>query len=344
MLMQSQGKVYGTQAPQPGPYSSQENPNQPVASPYGVGAKNAGVGATQVNQMWQSLPGAGNGAQFSHERMANAADILARSQTDNEAGGYEIRQQLRDQLGQAANNFAPAGMSARDQMFADNERSLSRNLSQARASMGGRGIGGLQQGRNLGSMLGEAQRANTAGAQQFDMNRGQQLKQLSDASGGLLQQELQQRGYGLNQAKTLSDLLQKQAFAEQEAMNGSKGAEGGPSGLETGIGYAMQAGMIAAMAFSDERLKEEIRPGGDDIEAFLESVEPYSYKYKDPEHGAGAYVSVMAQDLEKTELGRDLVIETPQGKLVDYGKAFGLMLAANVHLYKEIKELREKLK
>jgi hypothetical protein len=105
---------------------------------------------------------------------------------------------------------------------------------------------------------------------------------------------------------------------------------------------AGMAGGYAIMA-SDERLKTNIRPADDRIEQTLEMLEPASFEYIDEKHGVGERFGIMAQDLEKSELGQLLVIETPDGKAVDLNKAMGLVLAASVRMLRRIKELEAKV-
>jgi hypothetical protein len=102
-----------------------------------------------------------------------------------------------------------------------------------------------------------------------------------------------------------------------------------------GAGGTIGAG---AMIASDERSKTDIQDGDMDLESFLESLDPKKYKYKDPERfGEGDHVSVMAQDLEKTPMGRDAVKQDVDGtKLVDYAKLLPEIVAALGHLNKKV--------
>jgi len=53
----------------------------------------------------------------------------------------------------------------------------------------------------------------------------------------------------------------------------------------------------------------------------------------------------MAQDLEKAgKIGKSMVKNTEYGKMVDYGKGFGSILAAQVQLNERLKELEKKKK
>lgn len=92
---------------------------------------------------------------------------------------------------------------------------------------------------------------------------------------------------------------------------------------------------------SDESSKKDIEKF--DPKSFLSALQAYKYKYKNPEmplRGEGEFVSVMAQDLEKAgPIGKSAVIDTPEGKVVDYGKLAGAMLAAQAHLNKRLDEM-----
>ena len=50
----------------------------------------------------------------------------------------------------------------------------------------------------------------------------------------------------------------------------------------------------------------------------------------------------MAQDLERSEAGRDLVEDTPRGKMVDYGRALPLLLASAARLNDRLDKLESK--
>lgn len=91
-------------------------------------------------------------------------------------------------------------------------------------------------------------------------------------------------------------------------------------------------------ALSDKSLKEDIVEF--DPSSFLDQLVPSKYRYKNPERdGKGLQVGVMAQDLEKG--APQMVIDTPQGKMVDYSKAGGPIFASLASLHKRLKELEE---
>jgi len=63
-----------------------------------------------------------------------------------------------------------------------------------------------------------------------------------------------------------------------------------------------------------------------------------------PGAGEGKFISPMAQDMEKSELGKGMVMDTPEGKMVDYGKAGGLMLGVASMLNERMDDLEAALK
>ena len=97
-------------------------------------------------------------------------------------------------------------------------------------------------------------------------------------------------------------------------------------------------------AASDEDLKENTKADNSRLSKFLDSLDVYDYDYKDQKHGKGRQTSVMAQDLEKSEIGKKAIRETPEGKMVDYAKLLPEMLAANVSSHKRIMKLEDALK
>jgi hypothetical protein len=116
----------------------------------------------------------------------------------------------------------------------------------------------------------------------------------------------------------------------------AKSIMGAGAGTAAGIGAA---GMIG----SDEKLKTDISPGR--AKNIADSIKGYTYRYKDPEKfGEGQQIGVMAQDLEKTPEGAQLVTDTPEGKLVDYNKAGPILMATTAMLNDRVSGLEKALK
>ncbi len=98
-------------------------------------------------------------------------------------------------------------------------------------------------------------------------------------------------------------------------------------------------GLSAAAMFSDERGKEDIQEI--DPSDFLDSITGYKFKYKDQKHGQGPQIGVMAQDLEKTDAGSKLVVNTPEGKVVDYSKAGPHIMSSLASLNDRLRKMEE---
>lgn len=155
-----------------------------------------------------------------------------------------------------------------------------------------------------------------------------------------LQNEL---GYSNLEAKAAiaqAQITSAEKIAEKEAQ--SKVIAGGLGALGT-LG-------AAALEFSDINLKKNISKrniaealAGDRLTDFLDKLDTYDYEYKDEKHGKGKQTSIMAQELEQSDIGKEAVIETDEGKMVDYSKLLPAMLAANVDSHKRIKSLEEAL-
>ena len=117
------------------------------------------------------------------------------------------------------------------------------------------------------------------------------------------------------------------ALSAQDAAKNNKSAQ-----MMSTVGTLAGA---AALAFSDRNMKTDIEPIGDDeARKMLGELTGYKYEYK-PEYqdmaGYGEHTGVMAQDLEKSELGRGMVEEAPEGKMVDYDPATITALLASLN-------------
>lgn len=107
----------------------------------------------------------------------------------------------------------------------------------------------------------------------------------------------------------------------------------------------MMAAMSQASAASDENEKQNKKDFNP--KDFLDKLKAYSYEYKNPNMpgaGEGTHVSVMAQDLEKAgPIGKSMIMENEDGvKMVDYGKGFGAILAAQAHLNERLSTIEGK--
>lgn len=96
-------------------------------------------------------------------------------------------------------------------------------------------------------------------------------------------------------------------------------------------------------AVSDERAKTGVEGARAKVSSFLDALGAHEYEYKDKAHGEGRFVSPMAQELAKSELGRSALIKRPDGYLaIDYARAGGISLAAQAVLHERLKALEER--
>lgn len=130
-----------------------------------------------------------------------------------------------------------------------------------------------------------------------------------------------------------------------------------PQMMSTAHGKGLASRMVAEISdkenkkdmksYSDVEIKIEKEKEDFSPKKFLDALQAYSYEYKKSHKdvstgGPGRYLSVMAQDLEKAgPVGRSMVKDTPNGKIVDYGKGLASMLACQSHLNDRINKLEK---
>ncbi len=187
------------------------------------------------------------------------------------------------------------------------------------------------------------------GSYQTGVQAGQtRIATESQAMQSQIARQLAQSGWTLGQINALmqglppapggsgaqSNLLQ--AGMQNSQLQQQLAAQAGNNAV--GAGAALGAAAISA---SDVNVKEDFQDPAPAIEEFLQSAEPSEYRYKPelssiPGAGEGRYVSPMAQGLEQSAIGRSMVVDTPTGKVVDYGKSFGALLGSLSHLNKKL--------
>ncbi len=193
-------------------------------------------------------------------------------------------------------------------------------------------------------------KANAAAGSAADIaNLNTQLQLLGmdeDRARAVLQAELNLSQQEMNQAIGQAGIQSQEAIARKQ----------GQSQMMGGILGSLGTLGAAAIAASDVNLKKNIEKkslgealidkdvdSDDRLKDLLSNLDVYDYDYKDEKFGEGRQTSVMAQDLEKSEIGKEAVIDTPEGKMVDYNKLLPAMLAANVDANKRIMSLEEAL-
>lgn len=144
-----------------------------------------------------------------------------------------------------------------------------------------------------------------------------------------------------------SDKVEKSSSESNEKLKNLGNAQEGESKDAMATGESLHRERTSRMrSYSDKNKKKSKKT---DPKSFLDALTAYSYEYKDdakksPLGGKGKFLGVMAQDLEKTPVGKQMVQDTPQGKVVDYGKGFGAILAAQAHLNERLSQMEKKKK
>lgn len=161
----------------------------------------------------------------------------------------------------------------------------------------------------------QAQAANLAEAQRLRDTNTQIANQAAQYNAGRSQQMFQnQLGKAQGMAGAYGNMANLKMAQSQAAMNSLAGGA--------------QAGALMYMA-SDVNSKENIKKADFDVDDFLNSITGYKFTYKDPaKNGEGERLGVMAQDMEKSPMGSEAVVDGPDGKQIDMKKALSASLAA----------------
>lgn len=94
---------------------------------------------------------------------------------------------------------------------------------------------------------------------------------------------------------------------------------------------------------SDRKLKKNIKTDDEAFEEFMSSINPKSFKYKaKAKRDDQPRLGVMAQDVEKTPVGDEMVNDTPDGKMIDKEKAISAALGSLKNLHKRVSTLEGK--
>lgn len=148
------------------------------------------------------------------------------------------------------------------------------------------------------------------------------------------QSMLQTRSQDIAQQQNLGQLT---LGANQNQVNAQVGALNAQTAQKAQTSNLLATGLGAAATFSDRRLKEDVSAlGRDDITAFLEAIHPAAFRYKgQPQTHAG----VMAQDVEKSPVGRTLVKDVGGAKAIDTNHATTALMAALADMHQRVKKL-----
>jgi hypothetical protein len=199
-------------------------------------------------------------------------------------------------------------------------------------------VGSTAAGMGRQAALQDQQAAQGMLGQVAQQARGQDLG-LAGQNAQLTQQQhaQNQQGYqAMIQALMGMDQAQLQAqLASMQAANEKKGLIGP---------IASAAGSLGGAAMmSDERVKVDVVPAGDKVDQMLTALRPVHYSYRDEaKHGVGPRVGILAQDMDRSDLGRSAIRHVPDGMALDVNKAISLALAGNARLNERLAALESR--
>lgn len=234
-----------------------------------------------------------------------------------------VRQQQQAFTNALQTQAAGGGPSVATAMLNNNAQTISNNASAMAA--GARGV-------NPGLALKNATQAGTDATQQA-------------ASQGVAARMQEQLNAQQQLGGQLNTMMGQGLQAQQQKDIVNSGVAGGNADRSSKTAGGLVNGLFGAVAMSDERAKTNVKDGTGDAQAMLDSISAKTYEYKDPSQpgaGDGQHTSPMAQDLEKTPMGASMVQDTPDGKVVDYGKGFGALMAGMAALNKRFDALEGK--
>lgn len=280
----------------------------------------------------------------SEQNLANALAQAATYRGGNAAAGFRQAAMQRAQITQGTANQA-AQLRAQEQLSA--QQQLGGVLAQGRATDADLATqqAGLTQQTNL---------ANAGFQQQgvLQNNANQQQTNLANLGAGVQQQQnidaqiqaLMQTGMTLDQARQAAQIQQQQfnagLLAQQEAARNGIAVQNNASAAQAGGAFISALG-TAAIAASDMNVKKNIEDGSKDTRSFLEAISPKKYEYTEDKYGQGKYLGFLAQDMEKSKMGKEMVMEVGGVKHIDTWKALSAALASLADMHGRVKKLEK---
>lgn len=285
-----------------------------------------------------------NLAPESQEAKKRADDQLALASERSRLAAASTKNLITD-LEKQARGEGPSLAEA--QLKSATSRNLAQQLAAASSGRGGNPAALQRQllqqqgaaGRDLAEQAAQARIQEQAGArQQLAQTLGQE-QQLADQ----LTQQYIQRGFDF---ATASKMAQQQR--ELSHMQGQTQRDVAKRQQSGGIIGGLLGGIGSIL--SDENEKKYIKPAKKEVNSFLNSLAARQFSYKNPENNSeiskpsGKHYGILAQDLERSKIGKSLVKNTKHGKVIDTAQGFGAVLAAQAELHNRIKALEKSKK
>ncbi len=281
------------------------------------------------------------------KRAPSVADLAANQQ--RERGQAAVLSTM------ASGGYSPAAQAAAMRAIGNQGADIAGSTAIARAQEEQSALARDAQIRQAAASGYGALAEGTRGQQGTDLAATQQAQSgilgSTSAQAGLLGQKAQYYGAADQQRAALFDSAQRsrdaaenKVLAQMQARMGGPTRPGAGEMIGSGAGLLAGLGISAAGAFSDERVKRGVGGSGAKVDEMLSALSPKHWRYKDgyEDDGESEHTGVMAQDLERSDLGRTLVRKDADGvRIVDYSpRTIGpIVLAALGHLSQRIDEI-----
>lgn len=305
-----------------------------VTSALGMGSSSSQVTAANINKAPFQI-------DAEAKRLQGYVNPMVQSQVARQASTGQAFDQanIAQNLAQTASGQGPSLAQAQLKSAQD------RNLAQLMAAQSAaRNVSGGAAARNLAlaSTQGNRQVAqDAASAKILEQRQAQQdlmgLRQAEDASA----LDLAQTAFN---ADTAAKREMQQAELQQFGANQQAASQANQARIDRNSQTRqMGSQALSALLMSDKNVKSDVEKETKKIDKFLDAMKSYSFEYKKgtPNTSSGKKVGVMAQDLEKSEIGKSLVKQTNAGKAIDMKNAFSAIMASQARLNERMKSLEK---
>jgi hypothetical protein len=286
-----------------------------------------GVNTSQAGMQQQSLA---NNQQYNNQFMMQNAQNSQQANMYN-AQAYNQRQQEQAAMSMQNQQFNAGQYNTRNQ----NQAAFGQQANMQNSQM-------LNQANIQQGMFDQATNSSNLNANIANRQNNDAMSQY------YFNAAMNRNSQDVNSAEQLETLKANQSVSQatiaQRASEASRAADQRDTQAAVSAGAAA-VGTIALLA-SDMRAKEHIQPGETKVRSLLDALKPYQYSYIEPGkegRAEGKFISPMAQDFEKSELGKKMVVEKDGTKMVNYGgHNIGTLWAAMATLNQDIKSLQKK--
>lgn len=278
-----------------------------------------------ILQQMQMRGGGGGGAELA--AMLSSADSAAERQSQGSAeaaanaqrrmlGALESRAQLAGQMQSEEYQRAARAAEARDR------------IKEFNANISG------QFARDRVNARNQAAQANTGARNDWNWRTGE--LGYTDATNEMNRKMLEDA----EKKKRKAQQAQGAGAAIGGIIGAGMGSAAGPMGTAVGASAGSQIGSSLGSMYSDEEKKENVKDIDDlDIDDFLQSLKPKSYDFKEGE-GKPGRIGVIAQEIEETPIGGQIVEDSESGKMLDVENLLGAIVASLSRLEDKKKDKR----